>query len=237
MKDIIFTNFLEVDEVYFPIPASKVIPDWYKETDSYMGLKKQPDGQGSTSATIKRCMPVFDAINSGYILVTHTDIWVSQKEEEISDGSVEKNTLYEWPSMNPIEFHPKNQAPLYPKQVGRFIPKWMNPWGIKTPPGYSTLFISPIHRNNPFVAFEAIVDTDKYTAPVNIVFTLSDPEFEGLVPAGTPIVQVIPFKRENWKMSIGTKKDMKDIDLVVKKLRSKFFDSYKNQFRQNKEYK
>jgi hypothetical protein len=234
MKDIIFTNFLEVDEVYFPIPASKVIPDWYKETDSYMGLKKQPDGQGSTSATIKRCMPVFDAINSGYILVTHTDIWVSQKEEEISDGSVEKNTLYEWPSMNPIEFHPKNQAPLYPKQVGRFIPKWMNPWGIKTPPGYSTLFISPIHRNNPFVAFEAIVDTDKYNLSVHFPFFLKK-DFVGIIKAGTPVAQMTFFKREGWFKTVG--KYDKD---YIERERFKFFSvierSYKNLFWEKKNY-
>jgi len=29
--------------------------------------------------------------------------------------------------------------------------------------------------------------------------------FEGLIPKGTPVIQVIPFKRDNWKSNIYDK--------------------------------
>ena len=240
MTQIVFTNTFGVPEQYAPRPASQFIPEWYKDTESYLSNEKKPSGQGMTTGTIKRCMPVFDAINSGYLLITHTDIWVSQKDEinQITNKPTGKKVAwFEWPSFEPIQFHPPEQAPLHPKATGSPVPKWINPWSIKTPPGYSTLFVAPFHRENIFNAMPGIVDTDTYTAPVNIIFVLSDPTFEGLVPAGTPIVQVIPFKRESWEMVIGDANDFQQQQGVTTKLRTKFFDSYKTQYRQVKEYR
>lgn len=241
MSKIIFTDVVGVPVEYYPQPASKLIPDWYKESTSYISEKK-PNGFGKTTANIKRCMPIFDSLNSGYYLVTHTDIWIDQETEiKNSDDPLSQEIInvptYQWPSLYALQFHPHIQAEFHPKATGNPIPKWMNPWSIKTPKGYSTLFIPPMNRDNPLVAFPAIVDTDMYTPPVNIIFTLSDPGFKGLIPAGTPIVQVMPFKRESWQMEFGDKKEIEEASAIQRKLHSVFFDSYKNHFRQNKEYK
>jgi hypothetical protein len=83
---------------------------------------------------------------------------------------------------------------------------------------------------------EGVVDTDTYNAPVNFPFVLKNVNFEGLIPAGTPIAQVIPFKREEWKMQIGTEKDLEKQSDSIKGLRSKMFDSYKSQYRHIKKY-
>ena len=230
--EIIFTDTLGVNQEYQPIPASRSIPEWYKETNSYLENKKEPNGEGGSTGTIKRCMPVFDALNSGYLLLTHTDIWVSKKEDK--EGQV--TDWYQWPSFGAISFHPVSQALLHPESTGSPVPKWINPWSIKTPLGYSTLFTAPFHRKNIFTALTGIVDTDKYDAPVNIIFVLTNPNFEGLVPAGTPIAQVTPFKRNSWEMKIGNQKNFQDQNKTTVKLKSKFFDSYKLQFRQTKEY-
>lgn len=219
-----------------PQPASKLIPEWYKNTLSYIGEEKAPAGDGQTTATIKRCMPVFDAINAGYLLLTYTDLWVSQREQNPEKPGV-LSPWYEWPSFSPISFHSPEQAPLHPNATGTFIPKWINPWSIKTPPGYSSLFVNPFHRDSVFNSLPGVVDTDKYDPPVNIIFTLTDPNFTGLIPAGTPIVQVIPFQREPWKMELGTTTDLENQHSTTVKLRTKFFDSYKTQYRQIKEYR
>jgi hypothetical protein len=241
-----FTDTVGVDTKYFPKPSDKFIPDWYKDLDSYVNGKKEPDGKGSTSATAKRCMPIFDSITSGYILTTYVDVWVNQKVvefENFDDIGTDKavtQPFYEWPSLDPIQFHPIEQAPNHPKKGSHKLsyPKWINPWSIATPPGYSTLFIQPLHRESVFNIFPGIVDTDKYKAPVNFPFVLNDAnKFEGLIPAGTPIAQVIPFKRDNWKMEIGDSNDFNEQQKIGKALRTKFFDSYKTQFRQKKEYK
>ena len=228
-KEIVFINTTDAKFLEKPKPASTFIPDWYKEMESYSGGKKKPDGRGKTTATIKRCMPVFDAMTAGYIITLAADVHVSQK-----DGK----PWYEWTSFNIVEFHQVEQAPEHPARNDMPVyAKFGNPWGIKTPKGYSSLFVQPFHRESPFMILEGIVDTDTYNAPVNFPFVLKDTKFEGMIPAGTPIAQVIPFKRENWKSSMGSKKDISNYVNQSFMLATKFFDRYKSMFRQHKEYK
>lgn len=224
---IIFTNTSGAD-IEQPKPASKLVPDWYKNMESYVGKEKKPMGDASTSATIKRCMPVLDAITAGYIIESPADVWVSKKDER---------QWFEWSDFGLISFHPIEQAPEHPARKPFPYPKWNNPWSITTPKGYSTLFVQPMHRESVFTILPGVVDTDTYSAPVNFPFVINDPNFEGLIPKGTPIVQVIPFKRDSWNMEIGTKEDFDRQNKINKKLQSKFFDRYKSMFWTRKEYK
>lgn len=231
---IVFTSIdSTIDSAYTPIPARKNLPEWYKNTPSYIEGKKRPT-PGGTTGTIKRCMPVFDSLTTGYVIPTYVDVYVECRKN--SDGK--KYPFFWWPSRNPIEFHDVEQAPNYPKRGEHFgYPKWKNPWSIKTPKGYSCLFTPPKHSDtNIFTIFEGIVDTDKYTAPVNFPFILNDITFEGLIPAGTPIVQIIPFKRESWKMELGREGELENVRNVFEKLHTYLFDKYKNLFWDKKEY-
>jgi hypothetical protein len=230
MKNIItFTDAMGSGGVALPpVPAATMIPDWYKKTDSYIGGLKLPNGNGGNNASIKRCMPVFDAITSGYLLLLPADVYVTQKDDA---------PYYEWSLFDLISFHPVEQAEFHPKSNGHSYPKFVNPWAIKTPKGYSTLFVEPMHRELPFNVMPGVVDTDEYTAPVNIVFTLKDPMYQGLIPKGTPIAQVIPFKRDSWSMEIGSKEDVIGQAKVSALLNTRFFDRYKTLFRSIKEYK
>jgi hypothetical protein len=193
-----------------------------------MGGDKKPTGDGKTKATIKRCMPVFDAITSGYIIVSPADVYV-----RIKDGQ----QYFEWSSLGLIAFHPIEQAPEHPARNKHAYPKWMNHWAIRTPKGYSTMFVQPMHRESVFTILPGIVDTDEYYAPINFPMVINDPEFEGLIPKGTPIAQVIPFKRDFWNMQFGGEKEIKEQKENSVQLDTKFFDRYKNMFRKNKEYK
>jgi hypothetical protein len=228
MSKIIFINNSDYLEIETPKPASNFIPDWYKEMKSYSGDKKKPDGNGVTTGTIKKCMPVFDAISAGYILSTPADIYVS-----IRDGAQH----FEWSQFDLIKFHPIEQAPKHPIMNGHAYPKFINPWGIKTEKGYSVLVAEPMHRELPFRVMPGIIDTDTYTAPINVIFTMKDPLFEGLIPKGTPFAQAIPFRREAYEMVLGDEKDLKEMKNNAIKLRTRFFDAYKTIFRQPKEYK
>ena len=235
---ITFTNTMGIPEEYSPKPASRHVPDWYKDLESYIGGEKKPDGNAGTTGTIKRCMPVFDAINSGYIIPTPCDIWV--KQVPIEEDPTKTQPYYEWANFGIIEFHPIVQAPVHPSNSGHTVsyPKWINSWAVKTPPGYSVAFVQPWHRDSVFTILPGIVDTDTYSAAVNFPFVLNEPtKFEGLIPAGTPMAQVIPFKRDLWEMEIGGQEELIDQRKVTTLLRTKFFDSYKTQYRQVKEYK
>ncbi len=226
-KKIIITNTRDYD-FYPPKPAIKNIPDWYKEMAEYKEDKKNVIGNEVTS-TIKKCMPVFDAMTAGYILFTQTDVWVNE-----NNGF----PYYNWSSGDGIQFHDPAQADKHPVANGNPFPKWINPYGIKTEPGYSCLFLSPMHQDNSiFRIFPGIVDTDTYSNLVHFPFVLNDPKFQGLIPAGTPMVQVIPFKRDSFKMQNGNEKEVKSMKLIQNKLQSKYFNRYKSMFWHRKEYK
>jgi hypothetical protein len=226
--DIVFTNTLGHKNIDLPLPATKMLPDWYKDTESYIGGERITSGVGVNMATIKRCMPVFDAIGAGYIITSPSDVAVYLKDGEQKFHSADFNL---------IEFHPIEQAPTHPSRNKFIYPKWVNVWSIKTPPGYSTLFITPMHHSLPFTIFPGIVDTDKYTAPVNFPMVINDPDFEGIIPKGTPIAQVLPFKRDEWEIKIGGFEEMQEQANVSNILNTKLFDRYKNAFRSPKGYK
>jgi hypothetical protein len=150
--------------------------------------------------TIKKCMPVFDSITAGYMLYTPCDVIVT---------SVGDKPYFEWYSPVPaVDFHIKEQAESHPKANTPSISKWLNYWSIKTPKGYSCLFTPPMNGDDaPFSILPGIVDTDQFNAPVNFPFTFKDPSFTGLIPEGTPMCQVFPFKREEWEMKFGSQED------------------------------
>ena len=245
--EITFTNTLHPVslDLYKPIPASKVLPEWYKDLNSYLGNPKEPYDNIS-NATIKKCLPVFDSMSAGYIIPTYVDIFVYQKPESITNP--ETNETYEtsetfahysWPQHTPIQFHNVIQAPTHPDRNGHALyPKWINPWSIKTPKGYSCLFIPPLHHPNEYFSIlPGLVDTDDYVTPVNFPFALKDVKFAGIIPAGTPMVQVIPIKRDSWKMTFGDDKIRKQAVNQELELRSVFYDAYKTMVRRKKEYK
>jgi len=226
---ITFTNISDNEALPKPILAKSMLPDWYKETESYQGGKKMPLN-GMTNGTIKRCMPVFDMITAGYLLVTPCDIYVSPTK----DGP-----YFEWAyGENVVTFHSREQVGEYPGlSIEKSIPKFNNRWSIKTPPGYSTLFIPPVHRESVFSVLPGIIDTDKYFVPGAFPFHMKDPNWEGLIPQGTPYVQLIPFKRDSWEMQFGGTKEMQEQATQLKSIIAQFFDRYKYMFRTPKEYK
>lgn len=229
MNKIIFSNINNID-FFPPKPAIKDIPDWYLNNKEYVNDIRQTI-DGGTPHTIKKCIPIFDSMTAGYILYTQVDVEVTQR-----DGS----PFFAWPSQDAISFHSIKQAELHPERHNDkdSFPKWTNPYAIKTPKGYSSLFISPMHgKNNIFKILPGIVDTDNYDAPVNFPFLLKDQTWEGIIPAGTPMAQVIPFKRESWKMEIGNHKDLERQFRTTAKLKTLLYNSYKKNFWARKEYR
>jgi len=224
VKKIVFTNIYKFHESSRPVPATQKIPDWYKKMPSQRPAVKTP----ASMRTIKKCVPVFDAMSAGYLFFTPCDLYVTQVDGE---------PHYETSMPKVIEYHPQAQANLHPFANGVQYPKWINAWGIKTPKGYSTLFIPPIHRPNEwFICMEGLVDTDKYHQGVNFPFILKDPKFEGLIPAGTPLIQAIPFKRDDWKIEFGGDKEKEEAEEMRREMNILLWDKYKTLYRSLKNW-
>ena len=83
---------------------------------------------------------------------------------------------------------------------------------------------------------EAIVDTDTYINTINFPFILKKRDKQFLIKKGDPMIQVIPFKRESWKMWSGfyyEKLHSKTQNL----LQSGWVDKYKKIFWSKKSWK
>jgi hypothetical protein len=163
-----------------PVPASRAVPDWLKQ------LPVDHEGQ----PTIKRCAPFLQAMTAGYIIPAPFDVqfWC------LADGEVVFNSAGDLP-----------QRHLPGQQVGTpffgsKIVKLINPWLIKTPHGYSTLFIRPFNRFDcPFVPLTGLVETDTFYEAVHFPSVCQMPPGSSYTLArGTPLVQVIPILRESW---------------------------------------
>lgn len=64
------------------------------------------------------------------------------------------------------------------KNAGKFTNKWL----IKTPPGYSCLFIKPMNRLEPrFDIIPGVVDTDTYVNVINFPFILNKKDEQFLI--------------------------------------------------------
>ena len=181
---------------------------------------------------MKKCIPVWDSISAGYLILLPTDVVVQDTE----DGAVK----FLWPDWEIIVTHNPLQTIGYPgeKHGGNGQPKFHNPWRVKTPPGYSCLFTAPMHRENIIEIFDGIVDTDTYKASVEFPFAFNDLGFRGIIPAGTPVAQVIPFRRENYEMEVVEENPEARLDWQTTStfLRSFFKNSYRNQIWNKKSY-
>lgn len=199
--NIEFNVYAELDGIFEkPIPARNAVPSWWKNQERYMEDKITYNRLMEVSHTIKRCMPVMDCMTSGYIVKLPSDLLVD-------NTTVDGHKSFSWAINNweLIESHSEEQVSKYPldEKWSKVPYKFKNPFGIKTPSGYSCLIIDPMHGDKkPFTCLPAIVDTDDFNTPMNFPFFI-DKDFTGIIPAGTPIVQIIPFKREEWTSSYG----------------------------------
>jgi len=220
-----------------PEPAAKSIPTWYKDMAVHMDNEKvtglNKESVAVSNLTLKGCSPFLDALTSGYMFVLPFDLEFRKNEE----GMIGMRWAVD---VNFIGTHGQGQAPGLPQPVGgnQALLKWRPGWRVVTPKGYSALFTHPINRHDlPFRTFSGVVDTDMYKLGVEFPFQLLNTITEDIfvLEKGTPICQVIPFKRENWK-SEAVPFDEKANKKNGFELKSKIVRSYKTQFWQKKTY-
>ena len=270
-KERPFINFVcaehLVDVIPHPVPANKAMPKWFKSLPP--SVKNTDVDMGRT---VKKCIPVLDAVSQGYIIPLWCDFHVSV--DPIYDLYDEKGLLIEasvvtrhdfdpigqthndtviakadkvssrvWirPSMsisseNDVGEHTWDQVgdscDLKKFKFGKVLLKFMNPWVIETPKGYSCKFSNPPNSwSSDVELLQGIVDTDEYYSQVNFPFVWKgNEEGEFVIERGTPIAHVVPFKREKYKMQVGTT-DAQRMNIVVLRLQSVLSDRYRRFFR------
>lgn len=184
MRKILFHSTKTELDILPPFPASRAMPGWFR--------KMKPVSDDKVSS-VKRCVPFLDALTSGYIIALPVDVYYSKERGFWTNGA-----------FHVVSSHAPSQTQdvVIPEEFAAQPYKWINNFFIKTPKGYSCMFIHPLNRDDlPFHSFSAIVDTDTHPVVVNFPFVLRE-DFEGMIPAGTPLIQIFPFKRDDWEMTV-----------------------------------
>jgi hypothetical protein len=203
-----------------PIPATKEIPEWYRKLPALRFLRRNSTKQ---DFTVKKCIPILDAFTTGYYLVTTYDSdWYIDSEgnyeckcdAKLVEGGSKPITMHPWEQIRDIEL-----GGIYDEYAYKFS----NPYLIKTPPGYSCIFTHPFNQISPFLTLTGVVDTDMHPLAVQFPFLMLK-NWEGRIKAGTPIVQIIPFKRDEWNLD---NKEPTTKDRQISSQRHQEFESYR----------
>lgn len=189
-----------------PEPASRNVPEWYKTLAKHDKSNSEEtlhpiNHMGTDGAVVatKQCPPFLDAMTAGYHYLLEDDLHV-----DIDDDG--KPILW-WKTENMMLDHrPTIELPVpeghHPIHYG-----FKMSWYYETPPGHSVLITHPMNRYDlPFTVQSGIVESDIWGLPVFIAFFLKR-GFRGVIPKGTPVFQIIPFKRQNWEMEVDNRQE------------------------------
>lgn len=213
-----------------PLPATSFIPDWYKKIPLYSNNTQTFDLSPHPNSTVKKCFPVLDAIGAGYIMPLWADLLVTRDENDLPyiKWNTHETVLETWS---------ERQVSSYdlPNNTDKIVFKYMHGWQIKTPKNWSVLITQPIgYTNNPFTFLTGVVDTDKLITEINAPFVVKK-GFEGIVEKGTPMFQIIPIKREDWKAEYSEKPANQHY-FDVEKFNTKIKSHYGKILREKKNY-
>ena len=173
-----------------PVPARTALPAWFRRLP---GLDHGVQTATCNGLTVKRCAPFLDALTTGWIVPMPATVRL-----EIADDGESVTAGWEF-DRELVSPHHAWQAAGNPWEPLPLM-KFHNPWAIRTPPGWSCLVVSPLNRPSPIVQIlSGVVDTDRYAAAVNFPFIAVGPDGVHVLEKGTPLAQVIPFKRDELK--------------------------------------
>ena len=217
-----------------PKPATQAVPEWYKKDPLFTGKSghKLPSIKEGGMGTYKACTPLVDSLTSGYTVTLSAAVYVTSASD--SEYAPQIQWGVNW---YPLEKKPKELLASYPTPHEHFNEffRWITYWGIRTPKGYSTLVTHPHHRYDlPFTTIGGIVDTDKHPNSLEFPFFIKN-GFEGIIEEGTPIAQILPFKRDNWK-SESVDFDLKYKYNSLNATKIDFIRTYKNRYWTRKKY-
>jgi len=193
-----------------PSPTQSQIPDWYKEADRFAKHPITGDYYKAPQAvcpfpkegtkddygkipTWKACPAILDAFITGYVLRTPCDITFFKNSYGKIDVKVSDERFKSFCTKRPPMPQFNHPFGYYEEHFA-----WLPDWGLTVPEGYSCLYMTPMNRFDlPFLNTTGIIDNDEVKLPGSFPFFLVK-DWEGTIPAGTPHMQILPFKRENW---------------------------------------
>lgn len=210
-------------EIKPPAPAKNYMPEWYKRLPPFKSGNRPRWDKNTFSAnsTAKLCMPFFDTFVTGYIQETWVDIIV---EKDGHGGVVLNQSKPDLPIFNVRDNNETYSGPEEFYSGDNYV--WMTQWEPKTPKGWSTLYMHPMNQFDlPFLTVNGVMDTDVWWQGGGLPFYIKR-GFEGIIPKGTPMYQIVFFKRENWSSEFAKYDYDRQIQLD-NKVRTRMHSAYK----------
>jgi Family of unknown function (DUF6065) len=171
-----------------PVPAGSVLPTWFRKLP---GVDTSQVSATNNGLTVKRCLPFVDVMAAGWIIPLAAPVRL-----EISDGGRSITAGWEF-DRELVSNHGSFQIAGSPWEPHPPM-KFHNYWTIRTPKGWSCLFLPPVNRPNGLIeVLSGLVDTDTYASPVNFPFVATAPDGVHTLERGTPLVQIVPFRRSD----------------------------------------
>lgn len=244
MKKILNKNkvitFTSVSEYAYevadrPIPASSGIPEWWKKMSTFThNDNKLRLHNRQPNYTAKKCVPMLDGIMAGYLIPLWADIVISI-DDQLGYPNIDWRVTSPMFEVQPLE---ATKGIPTPDGYSPIVFKFLNQWRIKTPPGYSVMILPPMGDPNPvFKALPGIVDSDKYEQEIIINGYIRN-DFDGVLKRGTPMCQIIPFKREDEWNSEFVKGDFNEsIYIQDRTQNANITNHYPKNVRESKRFK
>jgi hypothetical protein len=217
-----------------PFPASKALPQWWKDATPYIKSPDNPDGKKiilfnrESNASFKKCVPMLDSLSSGYIFTLQSDVLVEIENNQPKLSWRVKDEVFGVHSGQEVE------VPIgYHNQSFKYI----NYWIPKLPKGYSALIVPCFgYPNNIFKVIPAVIDYDKTTHPLFPPGFIRN-DFTGILEKGTPMFQLIPFKRNNWNSKFSFLEQGQPEINLDRDVKSTIVNNYIKNFWEKKSYK
>lgn len=217
-----------IDAIPHPTPASKKIPQWYKELDQYYTgnnrtTKKRP---GIQHQTVKGCMPFLEALTFGWILPNMAEIHTKNVNQQTE---IDTNWEYEY-----VIPHHEIQIDGYGLEDHETIIKFQTPWYIKAPKNTRLLITDPFNRKRTFLhAFSGVRHVDRFLYNLFVLARYDiSPNHDRIIPDGYPLAQMI-FFNDNGIINNATIRPMTTNEITESKKTKNRMHTHEDYYKEN----
>lgn len=189
-------------EYYKPVLAKKYLPEWWRNFPSRNGFMMEP------TVTFRGCPAMQDLLATGWYIVLTKDVEVfhdtsgNRSTWQVIDP--ENNSHIGTPPHAQSQMHQDLHYATREDGVVQTAFKFKTGIGIITPPNYSIMMTDPfLFQHRDFSTWQGIMHTDYFNNALENCQVICYPKVENSfkIKAGTPIAQIIPYKREEWVAS------------------------------------
>lgn len=174
-------------------PSKATISKWFKDTPKWLS-PFPPKSAQEAIPTVKMCTPFLEAMALGYLIHLPMDVVVSIENEVQNLSWRIGGDLVGVRDEDKISYlpHPIGCSPTHYT--------WKLPLSFSVPTGYSVLYTQPFNRPElPFITLSGVIDGPFVTSVGGSIPFYLKKDFEGVIPQGTPLAQLVPFKNEKWE--------------------------------------